>query len=551
LILIDGIPMNSIQSGNFGLNLIDINSIEKIEVVFGGSDTKYNFSGAIGGLINIITKKKNKAGYKISGMVSNCFYYPDFYYIGNSEDKKFSYWYDFFDTQNINLNFGIGNQKVYWNINGTGNRAANHYIYKDDKDTKRRTTDNELWDGSCNSSLLINLPYYMKLILSGSFYYGNKNIPGPINNTNKGNQIDILSNGSISLDADYVGNENIDTELIVNYKFQNIDWKDSLSNDNHKLSTINFINRWGFWIKDWFTINLGGDFQYDYLDSSNIGIIPVFNGGGYVTLNFNIKNIAKIIPSVKLIYYKEYPIAIPKLGFIFNIGKYFVLKNNYFRVFKLPTINDLYWPKNSYAEGNPNLKFEDGVGGDIVLSFYKKKILSAESSFYVTYLADAIIWQPKPKGVYSPLNVGKAFYFGIDNKVESDFSQYVKLSVSYSLLLTYCLNGDLTFESDKRMPYVPLHSLSFGVEFNWKTGNLNFAGHFESERYATISNVTELKPFFTMDVNFSQNIKMVTIFASIKNAFNYLYFLIDGYAVPGGSVILGVKVNYEGSFKKN
>jgi outer membrane receptor for ferrienterochelin and colicin len=45
-ILIDGIPANSPRSGEFDINQVDLNNVERIEVIYGGSDTKYNVSGA-------------------------------------------------------------------------------------------------------------------------------------------------------------------------------------------------------------------------------------------------------------------------------------------------------------------------------------------------------------------------------------------------------------------------------------------------------------------------------------------------------------------------
>lgn len=548
LILINGIPMNSVQSGGFDLSQIPVNDIEEIQIISGGSDSKYNFSGAIGGVINIITQKKSKPGFSISGSIYNLFYYPGFYYMQNGI-KRFSKPYDLFDTQKVNLSFGIGNKNVHWSISGEGNRAFNHYVYKDHQNIKRRRINNGVWDGSGRTSLTINLPYHMKIILSGSFYYGNKYIPGAITSKNIGHQYDYVASSSIFFDADLVGHEKIDTEFIISYQFKKLDWAEQTLINTHDLNTLKVINKWGFIVTNWLTINTGSDFEYSNLNSNSLGKINIFNGGGFLSSTFSIKNIAKIIPSVKLIYFDKYPIAIPKLGFVFNIGKYFTLKNNYFRLIKTPTINELYWPEDSYGKGNPDLLHEDGAGGDIILEFSRPDILNAESSFYINYMHNAILWKPSPKGIPQPNNVGEAFYFGMDHSAKSDFSKHVTLEGSYSFLLTYLLTKDFTFTSDKRMPYKPMHVFGFGIYFNWKSGNINFIGHFESERFTKTLNITELKPFFTFDINFSQTIKIVTIFASVKNAFNFLYYLIDGYPVPGGSIVMGVRLSYKGKFK--
>src|SRR5690606_20841931 len=58
LILIDGIPVNdpSLISNYFDLNFINLDQVERIEVLKGGHSTLYG-SDAVAGVINIITKK--------------------------------------------------------------------------------------------------------------------------------------------------------------------------------------------------------------------------------------------------------------------------------------------------------------------------------------------------------------------------------------------------------------------------------------------------------------------------------------------------------------
>jgi vitamin B12 transporter len=61
------------------VNQVDLNNVERIEVIYGGSDTKYNVSGALGGVINIVTVKKQPAGLSWGGALSNTGYFPGYY----------------------------------------------------------------------------------------------------------------------------------------------------------------------------------------------------------------------------------------------------------------------------------------------------------------------------------------------------------------------------------------------------------------------------------------------------------------------------------------
>jgi vitamin B12 transporter len=87
-VLIDGVPVNSAQNGTFDLGRISPESIEEIEVIYGGSDTKFNYTGAQGGVVNIITNRRKPEGRRIEAEVSNLFYLPESY-VTQSGDKEY------------------------------------------------------------------------------------------------------------------------------------------------------------------------------------------------------------------------------------------------------------------------------------------------------------------------------------------------------------------------------------------------------------------------------------------------------------------------------
>lgn len=58
-ILIDGVPMVGRTNGNIDLSQINLNNVERIEVVEGPLSVSYG-TNALGGAINLITKKTKK-----------------------------------------------------------------------------------------------------------------------------------------------------------------------------------------------------------------------------------------------------------------------------------------------------------------------------------------------------------------------------------------------------------------------------------------------------------------------------------------------------------
>jgi len=86
-ILVDGIPANSQRTGGFDVSQIDLNNVQRVEVTYGGSDTRYNVSGALGGVINIVTIKNQEPGLNVGIVFSNTGYIPGKYNARNSAAK--------------------------------------------------------------------------------------------------------------------------------------------------------------------------------------------------------------------------------------------------------------------------------------------------------------------------------------------------------------------------------------------------------------------------------------------------------------------------------
>lgn len=549
-ILVDGIQMNSAQSGEFDLSHLAIADVEKIEIVKGGSDTKYNISGACGGVINIITQKKHQAGWKVFGSISNLSYYPGQYYYKQNKNKTQTAAMDLFDTQEISTGFSLGNDFVYGSVNTTFHRAGNHFLYRDDSYKIRRRINNEIYDAAGNASVQFSLPYDIQLVISDNFYYGDKKIPGVMTSTVIGKQKDLFNKTSALLKMGKVGTDRIKTELLTSYKFDQIDYEEPGTDSLHQLHTVNVINRWDFSITSWLNLSTNGDFTFNYLDSTDCGQVYRLDGGASVTAEFSIGNYVQLIPSTKIMYYKEYPIVTPKLGALFFLPAGFTIKTNFYRMFKQPSINQLYWGESVYAKGNPDLRYEDGWGGDIILEYEKAGILKADSSFYVNYYMDKIQWSTNSAGQWTPTNIGEALYFGSDNSLSTDLPTFVQFGIDYHFVMTYLLSYGLTLEDNRRIMYTPVHSLSAHVDFSWKTGTVSLIGKYTSERYTSNLNISFLEPYFTFDISFEQNIwKYFTVFASVKNMLNAYYFETENYPMPGGNITIGIRVQADGKWK--
>jgi vitamin B12 transporter len=546
--LIDGVPVNSAMSGDFDLSQIDPNLVERIEVIYGGSDSKYNVSGSLGGVVNIITVKKQETGLRLGTSVSNTSAMPGAYR-EKDERKGTSHWEDLLDAQNYSVSAGFGAEKYSWSTNLFTNRAANHFLYTDDTKRMRRKEANEVWDMGGSISFVRDLPDdYSKLIISGDVYYGDKNIPtGGFSNIAK-KQIDFSTRQNAMLDMPRAGRDDLATETSLSHTWQSLEYSGSLHNQH----TITAINRWTWYPLSQLTFRIGWDYRFNYLDSTDNGFRNRHDGGLYLTTEYKLHEKFLIIPSVKAAFSvpsEETIVPVPKLGFLWTPLKTLVIKNNYFRSFKYPDFEDLYWHSGGMY-GNPDLKPEDGWGADLGAE-YQYNWLGLESVAYIEWTNDSIHWDDS-SGAWRPENVGEAVFLGWDSKARFEIPikfgpiKTITPSLSYQYLMSRLLSYGWTWDSEKPIPYMPAHTMGASLEIQWETGSLIISGRYESTRDTSSRNRSSLPPYFLLNANVNQQIgKNLAAFMALRNILNTSYQSMVDYPMPGITMTLGMRFNIE------
>ncbi|MDR2923954.1 MAG: TonB-dependent receptor [Treponema sp.] len=560
-ILIDGVPADSALDGKFDISQIDLNSVERIEVIYGGSDSRYNISGAMGGMINIITVKKQPAGLRLGASVSNTSALPG-EYRGRSGQTQGPDWEDLADTQNIDISGAYGGSGFSVTANAFANRAENHFLFVDRYNYTRRKDNNEVWDAGGAVSVIGELSDFSKLIFSSNFYYGGKNIPTSGFSSNVGKQQDISSRNNVMLDMPRAFRDDLAMEASLGWHFVRRDYTAPSSGvppaddfSRHDQQNITAINRWNWYTGEKLALKSGFDYRFIYLDSTDIGKRNRHDGGIYLTAEYKPVQKFLVIPSVKAVFASEGDTpftAVPKLGLLWNVTDSLALKNNYFRSFKFPDFEELYWGEGGGAAGNPDLKPEDGWGGDIGLSWRFKELFNFESTFFTHWLKDSIHWYQGTGGVWRPENVGEAMFFGLDSKIT--FNIPVSLgsikkiipSVSYQCLLSYLLSFGYDFADNKRIPYSPVHTIGASLEVPWNTGSVIISAHYESLRYNDRANLTELEPYFLLNASVNQKIgKNFAVFGVLRNILNESYESFSDYPMPGITLTIGLRANLE------
>jgi len=346
--------------------------------------------------------------------------------------------------------------------------------------------------------------------------------------------------------------DDLGAEFSLTWNFSRLDYLSPAEIfSRHDQQSINVISRWNWYTTDFLTLRSGLDYTFTNLDSTEIDKRNRHDGGIYLTIEYKPVDSFLITPSAKTVFTNNEAAVIPKLGLLWNVTEFIAIKNNYFRNFKFPDFEELYWSGGSGA-GNPNLKSEDGWGTDFGIVWNVNQKIVLDSAFYVQWLKDSIHWYSGSSGIWQPENVGEAVFFGLDTKLGFEIkvsSQAVKkltLSLTYRYLRSYLLGFGYSYDSNKRIPYNPEHTIGGLLDISWETGSFYLSGHYEGLRYHDRSNLIILDPYFLLNAGLNQKItKNISAFGSIQNILNKSYESFYSYPMPGINLTLGLRANLE------
>jgi vitamin B12 transporter len=546
-ILVDGVPVNSALSGSFDFNTLDMNTIERVEVIYGGSDSKYNVTGALGGVINIVTIKDRKPGIRFGFGLSNFFYMPGKYTEWNGT-KQAPRAEDLLDTQKLELSLSYGSEHFSSGLHFFGNRAQNHYLYKDSfLGQVRRKQFNEVMDAGGGALFNWKFTNLSRLILSADAYYSDTNIPATGFSSVIGTQNDLTIRENLMFEAPVFLSEDLSMEITASHSFGRMEYDRGGSPfSRHDQNGFTLINRWAWYPVDALVLRAGGDYRYINLDSTGIGTRDRHDGGLYITAEYSPHRSISLVPSIKAASDGGAIVPVPKFGILWKPADFITIKNNYFRSFKYPDFEDLYW-QGGGSQGNADLKNEDGWGTDLGAEALVGAF-SLENTFFAQYTVDSIHWHRAVGGYWEPQNIGEAALFGGDARIKAVFPvswgpvQKISPSASYQFLLTWLLGYGYGWEDEKRIPYQPMHTAGLSADISWGSGSLLLSAHYESVRYYTTTNMVELKPYLLLNLHIHQTLgKNWTVFAALRNLLNQSYESYNRYPMPAFNASLGVR----------
>ena len=525
-ILINGIEMNSAQSGTFDFSTLDPDSIEKIQIVKGAFNQDVQAQGGNGGIIYITTKNHDTRS-SISTDISAKTYF--------SQPV---------DTVTGGIRAGTSiSDKTRISAQTSGTFAKNKYPVSENYFSSRESNllqqHNKMIDNKTSVMFDHQFENGSNFNISNIFFLGNKDLPGPVSSREYSNQKD--TNNSLSMRYEIPNlNEKYRINSSATWKTTNQKYKSDSEDSLHKLNSFGLSGAVSFEQNDFYSQAIGLTIQIDTLDSTNTEYKQIFSGNLKETSTFFFGERTSIVIPLSLNFQNTSFSFIPGAGISFDFNT-FEIFSNISAMHLFPNMNQLYWEDSAYACGNPDLNPESGIGGEIGINT-NTKYLPLSFTIFSNYYKNKIQWS-NSSGKWRPENVASAFYIGCDFSVSQEIMQNVLFKFNYEFLYNRLLASGITHGN--RIMYTPAHTFSASIIGSYKQASFAINGHYTGARYVSNINSSILEGYFLLDLAAEFNItNHIVPYVKVQNMLNQLYQQTEDYPMPGTSLEAGVKIKY-------
>ena len=500
-ILWNGIPVNSVLNGQTDLNTVNINNYEQIILKKGGSSVEYG-SGAIGGILAL----NNSLVFK-----------PVFEINNTTNGGSFGHFENF-------TRLKIANQKYYGSVAFQTGQSENDYPYVG----YELTNENAAYKG-----YNYNLVAGYKLNTHHQIYFKSQNdhLDRELARTlYMSENSKLITSHNRNLTGWIYQHTNFKLQTDLAYLFEAYDYyadKSLTKNPDRSIATVFVVKNIFSWKKNHFYINWGNHFSYQEgkshyfeLKTRKIYALYVDWGQKWNKFKYNLK--------LRKDFEKNYDI--PLIGAVeagYKTGKYFLIRGNISKNYKLPTFNDLYWQ----PYGNPDLQPEESYTYEGGLDFLKNNTQVSLTGFYIKS-QNLIKWTPGENQWWSPKNIANATYRGIEINFRQKYLINKLDKILFNLDFTYQKTTDLN--TQKYIPYTPLYVGLAGLEYQHQKLKIKYTSRINGKIYTTSSNTTYIPAVNIQDISLFYQLKpTISLGGNIDNIFNVYYETFPSRPEPG------------------
>ena len=535
LVMIDGVKVFDPTSTNAAFNFanLTLDNVERIEVLRGPHSTLYG-SDAIGGVINVITKK------------------------GIGKPRA---WVSFESGSYMTFKETVGSEGEFKGLHYSMalSRLDTEGISKADE--KYNNSESDHYRNTSFSSR-VDFEPADNLTIGSTFRYTDAEIEiddsGGYNGDDP-NRKNIEGQAVVSsyIDWDLMDWWTMDFKwLWMRNRRYDKDYRDDMDGSEYLYSEYKGANTSYelhniFKLREFGTLSGGIDYDEQEADSftNNNGFImdspksDNSNVGYYIqnrlTIGENFYSIAgfRIDDHSEFGDHDTYKVS---AKYIFDAGT--SIKGGWATGFKAPTLYQLYDPDSGNASLRPEESetYEIGIGQDLL-----DEKIKLESTYFYTELDDLIDWVSTGFWMGQYQNINRAKMWGLESLIIAQPIDQVQLNYSYTFLKT---RNKVTNQSLDRRPGHK-HVLSLGIKpmanLDFNISYLYIGNRKDRRGWGATQQQILLKHYHKVDLSYRYIInENFEVFGRVENLFDEHYQEVDGYGVPGLSFYAGAKTTF-------
>ncbi|MBN2400653.1 TonB-dependent receptor [candidate division KSB1 bacterium] len=500
LFLVDGCRLFD-PSSSLGANFSFLSPqvIQKVEIIRGPLSNLYG-SSAMGGVVNLITKKSDGIVFSLAGG-SHGTYEGDF-------------------------NWGHKKAPFSFSLNG-------HFINYSDG----QLNDEMQKQGFSLQSAFEKTDLNLRIQLFGNFINSgipiNLGLPTPKRHYWQQNLL-------LAVPFTYRLAEYLDLETKISFHYNKYEFSDPDDTWNSFFANRSLVGAITaklnalFWEK--LKIMAGLDYSLHSIDNQNNGEVLLEDAGAnifshFLSVNADLNKFL-ISASIRLDKYNKLKIvASPQLGLSYSPSANFKIRASYAESFRAPTLPELlnpYW-------GNSALVPETGKSIECGVDFFMQSLAMGITYFDSQYL-NLIGYSPI---TWKFVNIDEAVASGIEFSIKKDFFKHWQWGLSY----TYLRTMDIQYNRD--LLRRPRHT--FSTELSYQSARFDFFAEmiYVGKRLdydEILWSVADNPAFNTFNfvLNFPVSGKF-SLFVNISNALNRYFEEVLGYPAPLRRFLVGIK----------
>ncbi|WP_379965846.1 TonB-dependent receptor plug domain-containing protein [Epilithonimonas sp. UC225_85] len=510
----NGINVNSIFLGQGDINNLNLLSYENVGIKFGGGSVIYG-SGAVGGSVHLNNTLDFDKG---------------FHGILFSE-------YGSFGTFNSFIKAKYSNAKLSFSFSANHSQSENDYKVAE----KNYINRNGRYQ---NTGFNLGLAY--KISDNNEFYWQSQHYDSdqhyPIFDENQIKTKYLVqtfrSLAGWKFNSDKIKNDLKLVYLEDNFQyFGDIDKSKSSGGTGKQYIVRNDLD---YFVSKQSSFNLISEYQYNQGEGYQSGIQNPKRNQVNLSLLYRNGNSAKFYwelgSKYDFVEGYESPFLFSASG-KYSVNDWYQTSINISRNFRAPTFNDLYWQPG----GNLDLKPETSYQAEMSHYFSYKNFKLGITPYYIK-MKDMIQWIPITSSNWSPRNVNKVDFYGLETDLSFN-KNWTNQKLSSQIGYSYTQSTDL--ETKKQLSYVPFHQINFNTDYQYKIAGLFFQALYNSKRFTDNTESNFLEDYLILNAGITINPqKNIQIGFKVNNITDEIYETVDYYFMPKRNYAVSLKLNF-------